>query len=646
MLLPAPLVLAQQSIFEGGKTAKPPAIDGVVNPDEWAGMPMVSGGYDEQSGAAIPKEYDQQFWLAYDDKFIYIAAKMLDPQPKSIRATEFRTNVSVRGDDFMLFFVDPFGTLSNMNQFELNPRGASFLRIAGGRAAKREWLGEIESKGRITETGWEVEAKIPWAIMRLPSAGVRDLRAGFGRVIASTGRAFLSDNISSGKVDNIGLWKAVEVPRPLTQRSVKLLPYGYGGWDEDKGVIANSGLDFKAPLSSELDLVGSINPDFRNIENQVLSIDFSYFERLAGESRPFFLEGQNYFQTSRDAPLFATQRIRDFDFGSKVYGKLGERTTVGVFNAADFGNQNALVGSVNHSFSPFTSATVAVANLDRPDVSNNGTFAALNHSSGPLTFFGQHMTTTDTDFGAGHRYNTGVVVQSMNGLNGGVEYVEISPEFLPRLGFAPERGFKGFTSNFQYVKPVKWGRVSEVGGGIEAQLLDNYSGGGMYRKRFAANTSTTLVDGTDIDFYCQFEEFAGFKDRFFYFSFERPRGDPYRRWQIDYSTGNIAGRNYESIQPSLSFRPWQRGQVNASYQRVNHFTRREQTILSANYDMNAMDSVSGRLISEDGDTNFYLAFRRTGNKGAEYYVILGDPNARSFRTSLVIKAVFPFDLRF
>lgn len=635
----------QQSVFEGGKTDRAPVIDGVVTPEEWAGFPGVTAGYDEQTGAPVPKEFEQQFWLSYDSKFIYIAARLKDPDPKQIRATEYRTNVSVRGDDFMIFFIDPFGTLSDANQFEINPRGAANLRIAGGRAAKREWLGEIESKGRITDEGWEMEARIPWAIMRLPSPGKRDIRAGFGRVVARTGRAFIADNISSGRINNIGIWKGVDVPQPLTPRSIKLLPYVYGGADENKGAIFNGGLDFKAPLSSALDLVGTANPDFRNIENQVLSLDFSYFERLAEESRPFFLEGQDYFSTSRDAPLFASERIRDFDFGAKTYGKLGENTTIGILNTSDFGNQNSFAGDFQYAFSERTSATVAVTDLERPGLSNLGSFIGFSHGAGAFEFFGQHMTTRDTALGTGHRYNTGFFY-NQGGLQSGTEYIEISPEFMPRLGFAPERGFKGFTESAEYVKPVRLGRISELGVGVEAQLLDNYSGGGQYRKRLGANTSTTLRDGTNIKLACQFEEFGGFKDRYFFFSLDKPRGDPYRHWQIDYVTGNIADHSYQSIRPTVSYRPWQHFQVNASYQRVDHSTRQEQTILSANYDINASDAVSGRLISQDGNTNFYLAFRRAGNRGNEYYVILGDPNARSFRTSLIIKIVMPFNLRF
>jgi hypothetical protein len=68
-------------------------------------------------------------------------------------------------------------------------------------------------------------------------------------------------------------------------------------------------------------------------------------------------------------------------------------------------------------------------------------------------------------------------------------------------------------------------------------------------------------------------------------------------------------------------------------------------ILGANYDLGRDMSISGRMVRNGRDTNAYLAFRKSGNRGAEYFVIFGDPNARKFETALVIKAVFPFELK-
>jgi hypothetical protein len=56
--------------------------------------------------------------------------------------------------------------------------------------------------------------------------------------------------------------------------------------------------------------------------------------------------------------------------------------------------------------------------------------------------------------------------------------------------------------------------------------------------------------------------------------------------------------------------------------------------------------LSTRFVRRQNDYNIYFSYRKSGGRGAEYYVILGDPNAQSFRTSLVLKAVFPIEIRY
>jgi hypothetical protein len=69
-------------------------------------------------------------------------------------------------------------------------------------------------------------------------------------------------------------------------------------------------------------------------------------------------------------------------------------------------------------------------------------------------------------------------------------------------------------------------------------------------------------------------------------------------------------------------------------------------ILGANDDLRRNRAISGRIVYQTGQTNAYLAFRRSGNRGTEYYLILGDPNATHFRASLLLKVVTPFDVAF
>ena len=622
---------------------KPPTIDGRVEEAEWEGAPILKGtGFDEETGASGQEM--SEFRIAYDERFIYYAARLTDSQPNQIRATEFRTNVSLGGDDFVGMYLDPFGTLTDLNNFDINPQGATNIRVNGGRAAKREWLGAMEARTRRTETGWEVEARIPWSVMRLPRAGKNDLRLNFYRVLGRNRRSYIHQNIANGKIADTPLWKGVDVPAKERQRTVKLLPYVYGGYQDRNGIIANSGLDLKYNLTDDIDLIGSINPDFRNIENQVLSNDFSYFERLAGETRPFFLEGQDYFRTSGDAPIFASQRISSFDAGVKTYGKLGDQTQFAMLNTRDFGGADSLVGSLRQNLGPRTNLTLAGTRYARTGLENTASFVGLGHGWGPYNAFFQHQSTRDTVLGQGRRVNVGGGF-NQNGYFGGGEWVEVTPQFAPRLGFAPRTDFRGYNAYVGKEQLVAKGPIMQWDANIGAVDWRTFRGENFTRglNGFA---SVTLRNGMDFDMGFNLEKFRDNDDRIAFFDFERNNGDPYRNFGIGFEQGEIAGKAYSSIRPRFSYRPLPRFQVNGSYQSVRHYENSYQAILTASYDLNQMDSISARLFDQDRRTSWYLAFRRAGNKGAEYYLILGEPQVvhdRSFQASVILKAVFPID---
>lgn len=621
------------------KVTAPPVIDGKLTPEEWSAMPSADGFVDKETGQPAEKG---TFWLGYDDKYIYFAAR-INTNPATVRATEYRTNVSLKSDDVVFLGIDAFGTGNELNIFGVNARGATDIRIAGGRAAKREWLGEFSANGRKIDTGYEVEARIPWGIMRLPAPGKRDVRVLVARYDPKTQRDTFWVYLPNGNSD-IPLWRGVDVPRSGNERSIKLLPYAYGGLSE-RDHIANAGLDLKTSITDRIDAVGTINPDFRNIENQILSLDFSYFERLAGESRPFFLEGNQYFQTSRDTPLFASQRIQKFDAGFKTFGQITDRTNFAVLDTVDFGERNNFVGNVRHRLGPNGSVAGAITTVtDKNGSDNTATYLALDSTKDGLGFFGQHMTTRDTTNGGGHRYNTGFFYQK-EGWTGSLEYVEISPSFLPRLGFAPERDLKGVSAAMGLERPVAKGPIMEWG--FEASAKDyHHFDKSQYRRGAEFATSLTMRNGLDFDFGAMFENFQGSHDRGIFLSLEHPRGDSYRHWQIDYMSGDISGQKYDAISLRGAYRPVERLQLSLSAQEVHHFERDTQLILGANYDIGKEESVSGRVVRRGRDINGYLAFRRSGGRGAEYFLIIGDPNARTWQTAIVLKVVLPFELKF
>lgn len=624
------------------RCAEPPKIDGVIDLDgEWKGVPSGQGFVDASQNT--PSPYPTRFWLACDDKFIYFAAKMDDLQAKTIKAVEYRTNVSLDGEDTVQLSIDPFGALGDFNTFKMNALGGTSIKIAGGRAAKREWLGEILSKGRIGKDGWEVEARIPWNIMRLPGPGKHDLRVNVKRYVSHNQREYVWC-YTGADPNAVGIWQGVDLPKPDTRRSVMLLPFGYVGGVEGEAPILDGGLDMKAAPTDQISLIGSIKPDFRNIEDQILSLDFSYFEKLASDSRPFFQEGADYFQLGGDQKIFVSQRIRNFDVGLKAYGKAGGKLSFGVLNTTTFGEKNAAVASAAYRPDAATSIKIAGTSLDGDGVDNKASWIAFERRFGPIGWYAQSMGSYDNHAGEGSRTNTGLFYNN-EGWEIYGEYVEVTSDFRPLLGYSPERNLKGFNGSLGYVKPTdRWG-INEAGFRIKALSYDRFDGS-LYRDSYGLSTTTTWKDGTDLDLAANVRRFNGYEDTTYTFDIEKPRRDPYRKVGFSYTIGRIQGYDYANCAVDAAYRLLRTLQVNLHQQFVDHNGTMDQTVLSANWDITSDTSIATRLVKEEDDFNAYLAFRRAGNVGNEYFVILGDPNARTFKWSLILKASFPFELKY
>lgn len=632
--------VASDGIVPGHRVDAPPSIDGLVDlVNEWAGVPGGEGAYDDQTGDPAPES--MRFWIAYDSKFIYFAIVLEDSQPESIRAVEYRTNSSLGGDDHIEIRIDPFGNFSNNHRFRINPRGATDLSIPGGRANKREWQGEFQAAARITETGWTAEARIPWAVMRLPGSGARTLRINVSRELQRLNREFEWRDTSRGQYQNTGFWTNVEIPKVDQERTILALPYGYAGLDREGGTL-DAGIDLKARLTDQLEGVMTVNPDFRNVENQILSLDFSYFERLADESRPFFLEGDGFF--GGGSRIFASQRIRQVDFGAKVFGKLTESTSLGLLGTLDAEGGRSFVGSLNHRLGDRASVAADLVTDDREGTTNTALNAAFFAETGLFSFYGSHLATSDPVRGHGYRHNGGISYEDAF-WDAGIDYTAVSPDLFPRIGFAPETNYKGASAYLYYSKPYDSGPLEEFQMGSHFTTQTTISGD-PYRKRASISAEIVLRQGVEIGIGGSRQTFRGFHDSSQSISVEWPRGNPYNHWSLEYAWGRIGGLDFQSFGPSFSYRANERLQVRGAYESFQRDGTETQTVLSANYDFDAYRAVAARLVQRDSEISFYLALRQSGNAGNEYFLIIGDPNSDSFRPSILFKAVIPFEFRF
>lgn len=619
-----------------------PKIDGEVNPAEWAGVTPISrsliiGGTNTDSGEK------GKVWIAYDDTYVYIAARIYLQNPKSISADEFRDNVDLDGNDFFAIGLDTFGLHNDQNWIAFNANGATSLEIAGGRAAKVEWSGRVEAAARQIPEGWEGEVRVPWALMPMPPSGVRDMKFDFDWVVTSTGRG-VTTHTSQGDKTRVHTLAGVQVPAIKQGRSILFLPYSYLGYNDETGEhIANAGLDFKSAITPDMNLVGTINPDFRNIEGDVLDLDFSNFERLGNETRPFFQEGNDYYFFGMGRRIFASQRIPTFDMGVNVYGNLGGNQRLGVMSTIDFENQGTFAGSYTLNPDQFWEYTVAFASLHREDEDNFAGRVNISRQIGNWLGFIDGATTDDEVNGTGSATSFGAFY-NVPGWQGSLNYVDVTEDFFPRIGFAAETDFRGQNGSLSREMQYTSGALQGLEFGVDFHDYTRRDGT-HYREGASFEIDTAWTNQLSLDLGLFYEHFEDRHDRAVEVSFDFPRNSSYRMFGAGVTWGEIDNAPYRSIEGGFLYRPVKRLQLSLRAQSVQHIENEDQIVFSFNYLMDKYQSFGGRVVYNEHDWNWYASYRMGGNTGAEYFLILGDPNASSFQKTLVFKVSVPFTMR-
>ena len=636
LALPAFAAAAEQQPIKAVRMDTPPTIDGTINDDEWKSVPFLEGLHDSTTGSAYAD--GGRFWIGYDKQYVYFAARLQESEPDKIHATEYRTNVPLTGDDFVELDLDLSGSTATFNTFQINPQGATNIRISGGRASKREWLGEFLAKAHKTPNGWECEARIPWRAMDIPRGGRRDVRFNILRFVAKNQRSLAYTFVPTTQVGLTPTWSDVELPKPEVDHSIRLLPYTYAGYDPKTKGIFNSGLDLKTAITDQINMVGSINPDFRNIANSVLSLDFSRFERIANETRPFFQEGSQY----ANSQLFIPQRISSFDAGINTYGRFNDKTSFSVISTARFGKESDSAFTITQDPNPNTSLRVTATDQELPGQSNQAYLVRYSQNYGDYNVFLRNMGSRDTQFGFGQQ-NDALVQYTKNGLSIGSGYTTADAGFTPRLGFVQEVDLKGPFIFTDWARSFDKGSISDYDINYTITALDHMNGG-FYRREAAYGGSFTLRNGLNFLYSADIANFEGSMDNLFTYQATFPRGNPYNQVSVRYDQGLQAGFPYKSVTGTAQWRPSKGLQFSLREQHVDYQGAADQTVFTTAYDLGNDRSVAGRMVRQNDKVNAYLAYQRTGNQGIEYFLILGDPNAQVYRNALALKAVVPFSI--
>jgi hypothetical protein len=381
-------------------------IDGVLENGEWQGAVRIDLGVETSPAENQPAPVRTTAFLIEDGENLYVAFDAKDPDPQAIRAY-LRDRDSAWEDDYVGISLDTYNDERRAFQFFANPLGVQMDKIhsdvssgGNGRGDDAAWDAIWESAGHINDTGYVVEMRIPLSQLRFPAASGRktwgyDLMRQYPRDRKRSLASNPQDRNRSCYLCQVGKLEGLDGSQPghdievvptLTASRIEttddpaFIPLSSGDMKVEGGLTMRWGIT--PDLTSNL----AINPDFSQIESDVLQLDVNNrFALFFPEKRPFFLEGADYFKTPLDAVF--TRTVSDPEVGLKLTGKRRDHT-FGFFLAEDAEtnllfpgafdsdsetldvSNTALVGRYNYGFANTSSLGILVTARDGEGYNN------------------------------------------------------------------------------------------------------------------------------------------------------------------------------------------------------------------------------------------------------------------------------------
>src|SRR5256714_1613894 len=338
-------------------------INGVLDEPVWRRAARLTGFSQYRPVDGRPAEDSTEVLVWYAPDAIYFGIRAFEPHGNAVRAT-LADRDNIDADDHVAILLDTYLDHRRATMFAVNPLGVQEDGVwsdgvaagaAGGPSAGGRFDATIdlnpdyvyESRGHVTDWGYEVEVRIPFKSLRYQSAdpqdwGVQILRSvqhsGYEETWTPAVRANASFLIQSGRLVGLGDLRRGLVLDLTPEFTTKVdgaptTPgYDYRGTPEVAG-------NLRWGVTQNLGLTATANPDFSQVEADIGQVTLNQrFALFYPEKRPFFLEGLEQFDTPNS--LIYTRRIAQPVFGAKLAGKVGSMG-IAYLGAVDNSDQSA-----------------------------------------------------------------------------------------------------------------------------------------------------------------------------------------------------------------------------------------------------------------------------------------------------------------
>ena len=332
-------------------------IDGDLADSVWAHAALLTGFSQYSPNDGVPAADSTQVLVWYSANAIYFGIRAFEQHGRPTVTLASRDQIF--GDDNVQILLGTFHDGKQALMFAVNPLGVqgdgSLIEGAnvtaggfiGGAVVGREQPDlspdfVFQSRGRVTDWGYEVEVRIPFKSIRYQPRQPQDWKLNIVREVQHSGFEdswFPARRASAtfiGQAGNLvgltGMHRGLVMDlNPEATRKATGAPTP-SGYHYDLG-NAQVGGNIRWGVSDNLTLNGTIKPDFSQVESDVGQLAFDPRQALFfPEKRPFFLEGSELLQVPQN--LIYTRRIVQPVAAVKLTGTTFG-TDIGLLSAVD-----------------------------------------------------------------------------------------------------------------------------------------------------------------------------------------------------------------------------------------------------------------------------------------------------------------------
>jgi hypothetical protein len=289
------------------------SVDGRLDEPVWQALDPIGEFHVVEPDLLIPPHYATEVRLLYTPNGLYVGISMEQPKETLVAQLSSRDQRDLNRDSVTIM-IDTSGEGRYGYYFGVNlGNSLDDGTLLPERQLQGDWDGPWYGASARTETGWSAEMFLPWSMFSMPSRGAeRTLGIYVERRVAHLDELWSWPALPETRPRFISSFAPVRVLDVSPRQQYSLFPYVSASHD---GINHNqtykTGLDLFWRPTSDFQLMGTINPDFGNVESDEVVVSLDAFETFFSEKRLFFLEGQEIFVTSpRETPTpVNTRRI-------------------------------------------------------------------------------------------------------------------------------------------------------------------------------------------------------------------------------------------------------------------------------------------------------------------------------------------------